>query len=31
MMNFGLSAADLRAIGFDTALALLPQLKASAS
>jgi 6-methylsalicylate decarboxylase len=29
MMNFGLSAADLRAIGCDNALALLPQLKAS--
>jgi len=31
MMNFGLSAADLRAIGWDNALALLPQLKASVS
>ncbi|MBI4292933.1 MAG: amidohydrolase [Betaproteobacteria bacterium] len=28
MMNFGLSAADLRAIGWDNALALLPTLKA---
>jgi predicted TIM-barrel fold metal-dependent hydrolase len=28
MMNFGLSAADLQAIGWDNALALLPQLKA---
>lgn len=31
MMNFGLSAADLRAIGCDNALALLPQLKARTS
>ena len=31
MANFGLSAADLRAIGWDNALALLPQLKAGKS
>jgi len=31
MMNFGLSAADLRAIGWDNALALLPQLRAGRS
>ena len=31
MANFGLSAADLRAIGWDNALALLPHLKTSAS